>query len=433
MKRPFPLLLIAYITGIIIGNYFFYPPKFVILLILSTLALLGISVLTTSKKPALFLAPFLFLLLGFLFINRLLYPSLPLNHLFYFAGEEKYILEGVLYKSPETTGEKTRFYVRAERICGPGQGLKVVGNILLTALDSHHNLRYGDRIRFISKIYLPRKATNPGAFDYKKFLARRGIYVTAYVRSSGEIKWVNGKAGHPFFHFIEAGREKIRDFLNLKAPWPYRGIIKALILGEKGDIDREINDQFITAGVNHILVISGLHVALVAAFFFGLIRLVMKLFPFLLLRCPLNKVAAAAAIVPVIFYTFIAGLGVAAVRSTIMMLSLLIALLLDRWRDLYDALFLAAFFILLVTPGALFDISFQLSFLAVLAIIYLVPRFMEYFSFLKIWPYKSWVEELPTWPRKLFFYLLASLLTTTAAILGTGPIVGYYFISWPAS
>ncbi len=94
---------------------------------------------------------------------------------------------------------------------------------------------------------------------------------------------------------------------------------------------------------------------------------------------------ALVAIVPVIFYTFIAGLGVAAVRSTIMVLSFLLALLLDREKDL------------------------------------------EYFGFLQAWPYKSWVEEQPRWKRKALAYVGGSLLTSTAAILGTGPLVGYYF------
>ena len=186
--------------------------------------------------------------------------------------------------------------------------------------------------------------------------------------------------GNPFFHFVERGREKIRIFLDGNAPPESRGIIKALVLGERGDIDRAVNEKFVISGVNHILSISGLHVALVAAFFFGATRLILKLFPSLLLRLNLNKTSALVAIVPVIFYTFIAGLGVAAVRSAIMTLSFLLALLLDREKDLYDALFVAAFLILIVTPAALFDISFQLSFLSVLAILYLIPRFTDYFS-----------------------------------------------------
>ena len=228
--------------------------------------------------------------------------------------------------------------------------------------------------------------------------------------------------GNFLFHFVERGREKIRTFMDQNTPPEYGGIMKALVLGERGDISRELNEKFTVSGVNHILSISGLHVALVAAFFFGLTRFLVRLFPPLLLRFNLNKTSALAAIFPVIFYTFIAGMGVAAVRSTIMALSFLLALLLDRQKDLYDALFLAAFLILLAAPAALFDVSFQLSFLAVWAMLYLVPRFLEIGA-----PLKKWAEEQSPLKRKIAAYVGASLLTSAAAILGTGPLVGFYF------
>ncbi len=81
--------------------------------------------------------------------------------------------------------------------------------------------------------------------------------------------------GNPFFHLVETGREKIREFLDANAPPQSRAIIIALVLGERGNIDRETNEKFIVAGVNHILSISGLYVALVAAFFFGATRWVL--------------------------------------------------------------------------------------------------------------------------------------------------------------
>ena len=98
--------------------------------------------------------------------------------------------------------------------------------------------------------------------------------------------------GNAFFHFVESGREKIREFLDANAPPHSRGIIKALVLGERGDIAPETNEKFIVAGVNHILSISGLHVALVAAFFFGATRWILKLFPSILLRLSLSKTSA---------------------------------------------------------------------------------------------------------------------------------------------
>ena len=120
-------------------------------------------------------------------------------------------------------------------------------------------------------------------------------------------------------------------------------------------------------------------------------------------------------------------LGVAAVRSTVMVLCFLLALLLDREKDLSGALFLAAFLILLFNPAALFDISFQLSFLSVAAMLYFIPRIREFFAPLMTWARKTRWEMQPAWGRKLMFYLAGSLLASLAAILGTGPLVGYTF------
>ena len=427
MKRPLPLILFAYISGIIAGNYFHLPFYLAMAGIMGASIGLVIFLFSGKGKTALILSPLIFALLGLLYIGRVLNPDFPSHHLIHFAGDRRYHLEGVLYRPPEPVQEKTRLYVRAEKIYLAEGHFPVAGNLLLTVKDRNGDWNYGDRVRFISKLYLPRPATNPGAFDYRRFLSFQDVWVTAYVNHSNEVVRMQEGMGNAFFHFVESGREKIRKFLDVNAPPHSRGIIKALVLGERGDIERETNEKFIVAGVTHILSISGLHVALVAAFFFGVTRWILKLFPAMLLRLPLSKTSALVAVVPVIFYTFIAGLGVAAVRSTIMTLSFLFALLLDREKDLYDALFLAAFLILIVTPAALFDVSFQLSFLSVLAILYLIPRFTEYFSPFKSWPLKSWVEEQPRWKIKLLIYLGASLLTSTAAILGTGPLVGYYF------
>ena len=427
MKRPLPLILFAYISGVIAGNYFYLPLAWALAGILGASVVILICRLSGRGRVALVLSPIIFALFGLLYIGRILHPNFLPHHLIHFAGDRRYHIEGVLCRSPEPMLDRTRLYVRGETIYLDEGNFPIVGNILLTVKDRQSDLRYGDRIRFISKLYLPRPATNPGAFDYRRSLALQEIWVTSYANESSEIVRMAEGQGSPFSHFVERGREKIRTFLDQNASLESRGIIKALVLGERGDIGKDVNEKFIISGVNHILSISGLHVALVAAFFFGATRLILKLFPLLLLRLNLNKTSALVAVVPVIFYTFIAGLGVAAVRSTIMTLSFLLALLLDREKDLYDALFVAAFFILIVTPAALFDISFQLSFFSVLAILYLVPRFTEYFSALKIWPEKALEAEQSRWKRKALTYLGASLLTSAAAILGTGPLVVLYF------
>ena len=427
MKRPLPLILVSYVAGVIGGNYLYIPPSWTLVGILGAGMGLAVGLPAGKRRTGLGFSVVVFVLFGFLFIGRILHPDFPPNHLIHYSGEPKFNIEGLIYRPPEPLEDKVRLYVRGEKIHLGGQSFPVDGNLLLTVKDKQGDFRYGDRIRFISRIYLPRPATNPGGFDYRRFLALQGIWVTAYANSAAEVVRMEDKKGKAFFHFVERGREKIRDFIDGNASPETRGIIKALVLGDRGDISKEISERFIISGVNHILSISGLHVALVAAFFFGATRFILRFFPFLLLRLNLNKTSALVAVVPVIFYLFIAGAGVAAVRSTIMVLSFLLALLLDREKDLLDALFVAAFFILIFNPAALFDISSQLSFLSVLALLYFIPRFTEYFSFLKTWPYKSWLEEQPPWRMKVLFYLAGTLLTSTAAILGTGPLVAYYF------
>ena len=427
MKRPLPLILFSFIAGILAGSYVPLPLSWALAGIMGAGIGVVICLVGGKRKIALVFSPAIFVFFGFLFIGRILQPEFPPNHLINYAGDRRLNIEGLLYRPPEPLEDKVRIFLQAEKIHLEEGDFPVVGNLLLTIKDKQADLRYGDRVRFISRVYVPRPATNPGAFDYRRFLALQGVWVTAYASSAAEVVRLEEKKGNPFFLFVESGREKIRNFIDENASPETKGIIKALVLGERGDIPKEVNEKFIVTGVNHILSISGLHVALVAAFFFGATRFVLRFFPFLLLRLSLNKTSALMAVIPVIFYTFIAGLGVAAVRSTIMVLSFLLALLLDREKDLYDALFLAAFFILIFNPAALFDISFQLSFLSVAAMLYFIPRFTEFFAPLKTWVFQSWMEEQPPWKKKLMFYLAGSLLTSVAAILGTGPLVVYYF------
>ena len=422
MKRPLPLILSGYIAGVYAGSFLPFSYPGLVAGILAGCLVLFVFLATGRGRGAVFVSPLIFALLGWLFVGITVHPALPPNHLIHFADDQRYTLEGVLYRAPEPLPDKTRLHVRGERIFSDQGQAAVSGNLLLTVRDKKTDLRYGDRVRFITKLYQPRPATNPGSFDYRRFLIFQDIRVTGYVNQAAEVVRMAEGRGNPFFHFVEKGREKIRAFLDQNAPPEYGGIMKALVLGERGDISRELNEKFIVSGVNHILSISGLHVALVAAFFFGLARFFVRLFPPLLLRFDLNKVSALAAIFPVVFYTFIAGTGVAAVRSTLMALSFLLALLLDRQKDLYDALFLAAFLILVAAPAALFDVSFQLSFIAVMAMLYLVPRFVEIGASLK-----KWADEQPWLKRKIAVYAGASLLTSAAAVLGTGPLVGFYF------
>jgi len=137
-------------------------------------------------------------------------------------------------------------------------------------------------------------------------------------------------AGEYFRTRIERYRSFLRELIMENTHSPEGGILRALILGEKGGIPEEITDKFNRAGVSHILAISGLHVGIIAFISLIIIRTIMKSSGYLLLKFNIFKVSALFAVIPIISYAFIAGLRISTIRATIMILCFLIALLAGR-------------------------------------------------------------------------------------------------------
>ena len=155
---------------------------------------------------------------------------------------------------------------------------------------------------------------------------------------------------------------------------------------------------------------------------FSLLIWILKRSEFLLLSISVKKWAAGLTIPLILFYAFIAGGGMSVIRAMIMLITFLFSILFNRERNLLHTLALAAFLILLFSPPSLFDVSFQLSFLAVLSILYLVPRILE--------GLKKEGDSLPskiTWEKRAWKYIKISLLVTAVATLGTGPFVVLHF------
>ncbi|MCK5552052.1 MAG: ComEC/Rec2 family competence protein, partial [Deltaproteobacteria bacterium] len=176
------------------------------------------------------------------------------------------------------------------------------------------------------------------------------------------------------------------------------------------------------AGVAHIIAISGLHMGIIALVIFSLVKWCLRWSETVALTLNIQKISALATIPPLVIYTFIAGARISTVRAAIMIIIYMISILLDRQRNLFNTLAVAALVILLVSPTSLYDVSFQLSFCAVLAILYLVPRFSELLPkphpllLRKPSPYQTFLSHL-----KIFIFV------SLAAMVGTWPLVAYYF------
>jgi competence protein ComEC len=297
------------------------------------------------------------------------------------------------------------------------------GRIMLSIKEAHTLFRYGDRVRFFGTFRVPRNFQNPGGFDYVGYLAYRGIVATSFLPDDRGIIILRRGEGNRFLLFIEAVRDHIRTFLEEQLPSPSRDILKALIIGEQDTIPDQIKKQFSRLGLSHLLSISGLHVSIFALLSYLLFMSLFRIYPRVLLYINAFKLSVFFSIFPVLFYCFIAGFNIPTMRSAIMVICYLIALLLGRREDLLHTLFVAAFITLLLIPASLFDLSFQLSFSAVLAIVILVPQWQSFIPKQETDPFENRNPVLEKC-RRIF---RDSFLASAAAILGTAPLVAVSF------
>jgi competence protein ComEC len=363
-----------------------------------------------------------FFLLGIFSIQLFLHPEHSPSHISRFAGLERISLEGIMEDPPEYSRGRTQWRIRSQKVILSNRHIPADGLLLIFLKEEDHSLRVGDRLRLSCRLYPPRGFRNPGGFSYERHLAFERIHTVGFL--SEKKGWVKLGEGfkNPLTLRVERWRDRIRDFLNRAASPPASGIFKALVLGEQGDISEEIKESFILTGTAHLLAISGDQFGIVALLSFSLLIWILKRSEFLLLSVSIRKWAAGLTIPCIVLYAFIAGGGISVIRAAIMVITFLVSILLHRERNLLHTLVLAAFLILVFSPPSLFDVSFQLSFLAVLSILYLVPRILQEFK-------QEGISVLlkASWKKNIMRYVLLSLLVTAVAIIGTAPFVAFHF------
>ena len=360
---------------------------------------------------------------GYIRHRQLLYPVFPENHLrTLMARDTSLYLEGTLRREPERLPQRIRWLVGAERVWHATGAEEVTGDVLVSLRAVRREWRFGDRVRLHLRPQVPQDSGNPGGFNYATFLARREIYATAFVDHDQEIELLGREAGL-VWGSIEDLRRRIRLFIDRSFALENGALLNALVIGDMGGISKEARAAFTAAGVNHVLSISGLHVAMLGLVVFFLTRNILSWNGYLLLRGNLLKIAAFFSLLAVVFYTALAGAMVPTVRSAIMIGVYQLAVLLDREEEFFASLTLAALLIALVWPGVIADISFQLSFLAVLFIVWGTRRIYEWIPHGKtdeLPQEKSWLREKG---RQAGLHLAVPLLAT----LGTGPLIAHYF------
>jgi competence protein ComEC len=265
-------------------------------------------------------------------------------------AREVVILGGCVVEPPAISGERERFLLELE----PHTRAQVT---LYTKDDAPlPRLRYGQNIEIDARIRKPHNYGNPGAFDYAGFLARQNIFWTA-TGDAATLHVLPGHCGSAIQKFAMDLRAAILDRTErLYHGNSYQtGMMQALLIGQNFQLQKVWTEQYRNTGTFHVIVISGTHVAILAAFFLFLLRV-----------CGVSEnLAMLFTVMAAWLYALVTGWGAPCVRSAAGLTLFMVCGYFYRKRRPLNLLAAAALAFLVCDPDQLFDASFQLTFLAV--------------------------------------------------------------------
>jgi competence protein ComEC len=355
---------LAYCAGIVIGARAWRPATW---WLVSIVVFLASSSYYLRKRPraakGMGLAALVFL--GALSI-QLRRPSGASGAILRFAdGREITITAHVVRESPlGTEDRRKRLDVETEQVSADGNVTELCSGLRLNvytpsalAQSALPELAYGTRLRFTAKLRPPRNYGNPGAFDYRGYLAEQHLEALGSVNVQS-LQVLPGFRGNG----MELWRGRIHRNIveRIHRLWNPRqaALLDAMVIGEDAFLDPSTRAEFQRSGTYHILVVSGMNVGILAFVAFWVLR-----------RMRVGEFTSSGIVVLLCAaYAVLTDVGAPIWRATVMMALYLGARLLYRDRSMLNALGVAAFGLLLLDPKAVFGASFQLTFLSVLAI-----------------------------------------------------------------
>ena len=377
-QEPVFLLAVAFSAGIIAANYLWRSPfqwLFVFVVSMAGAALVhrrlpqaGFALLLLAVVP-----------LGSFYLQArdAAQPAIAQDLQPFATGQDEvdvvaYVIREGLVREGRYGGRQESVDVRTERLQQGGRVLDVPVGIRLTiytrqseedeARDagSDSPLRvytYGQRLRFAARLRMPRNYRNPGATDMAGYLASQGIRLTGSARA-GSVEILPGFTGSRIGLWRSRARRSVLAHITQLWPGERGALMQAMLIGGRAFFGRDVKTDFQRTGTYHILVVSGINVGILAFAAFWSLR-----------RLPMGETWATVTTILLSWgYAFLADLGSPIVRATITLNIYLVTRLIYRERAALNGLGIAALGILLVNPRTLFEASFQLTFLSVIAV-----------------------------------------------------------------
>lgn len=412
----FVKIILPLILGIIIV-YYFQTPQVLQLVSILLAVFMAILVLLhifykkikgwRYKKTIATFHYLLFFLLGAfisLFHTSFLAPD-------YFARKEYQQLKLWVASEPQLHHDILRFEGQVSDGYTNGKAENCSGKLLVALkVDSLSpvQLNYGDELLITAK-YLPVEPPyNPAEFDFKQWLASKNVYHQTFIRQDQLVKLDSNK-GNPIVKYaLDVRQRQVAIYRKLIKDDEAFAVASTLILGYRADLSKETLAAYSKTGTIHALSVSGMHV--------GIIYILLNWLLAFMDRKKAGRIFKVALIGLLIwYYSLLTGFSPSVLRSAIMLSVFILSKQFKRGSNSYNVLAFTAFVLLIFDPFLVWDVGFQLSFLAVLGLIYLQPKIYKW------WYIKNkWLDQL--W---------STIAMSLAAQLATLPLSVYYFHQFP--
>ena len=329
------------------------------------------------------------------------------NHIEHFNDTDKpIIILGQIVKEPDKRDSNAQFIIAVKNIEVDSKQKEVSGKISVTSR-RYPEYRYGDELKITGRLKTPTEFED---FNYPGYLAKDGLYSVMYYP---KIEPIGNNYGNFFYRAIFSFKDRTKHAVEKLMPLPEASILGALALGNKRSLTENLKNQLNITGTRHIVAISGMHILILS-----------QILIYLLIGLGFQRGQAFYFVLALlILFIIMVGAPASAVRAGIMGGLLLFAQKIGRLNNGARTIVFAGTVMLALNPLLLkFDVGFQLSFLAVLGIIYLKPIFDELLNRLLPEKLNNWLDK-----GKIRQQIPAVIAMTFAAQTATLPILVYNF------
>ena len=357
IKRPVFWILLAFVLGEVIAVF---DLNIAVPCIVLAIIVIRKIIIKAYEDMGAFVVIFFTLIMGFMLMSNEITTR---NHI-YDLKENTVIVQGKIYKIENTAFGKN-IYLKGVEVENGEKSVSVKRIFVNT--EKIPNVKIGNIIKVRGKLRQFEEAANKGNFDSKKYYLSLGFYGKI---EAGTIEVINSEYSGIRQGLYELRMEIIErleklcsdnkgifSIINNK-----NGIIGAIILGDKTDLDSDIKELYSVSGIAHILAISGLHISFIGMAIYRLLR---RRFRFLF--------SAAVSIPVVLSFGIMSGFGISTIRAIIMFILKIIGEVLGRKYDAITAISLAGLVLLVQNPFVVCNSGFQMSFGAIIAIVLILP------------------------------------------------------------